>query len=45
MQVFALPQPVNIPFHDSYAGCKSWVELADDVPTVGAIAVELELPP
>ena len=41
VQVFALPQPVNIPFHDSYAGCKSWVELADDVPTVGAVAVDL----
>jgi hypothetical protein len=25
-----LPHPLQLPWHDSYAGCKSWVHLADD---------------
>jgi hypothetical protein len=27
VRTFALPKPSNIPMHDSYAGCKSWIQL------------------
>jgi hypothetical protein len=36
VRVYALPTPVVMPADDEYAGCKSWVELADDVPTAGS---------
>jgi len=33
VKVVPLPAPVTVPWHESYAGCRSWVELRDDVPT------------
>jgi hypothetical protein len=36
VRVYALPQPVTLPAHEEYAGCKSWVELVEDVSVEGA---------
>lgn len=33
VKVFPLPDPVLLPMRDSYGGCKSWIELEQDVPT------------
>jgi hypothetical protein len=32
VEVSHLPSPVTMPWHDSYGGCRSWIELQDDVP-------------
>lgn len=39
VRVSALAAPVEVPDRADYAGCKTWVELADDVPTAGATPV------
>ncbi len=39
VRVFSLPAPVEVPDRNEYAGCKTWVDLVDDVPTTGAIPV------
>jgi hypothetical protein len=39
VRVSALPVPADVPDHAEYAGCKTWVGLADDVPTGGATPV------
>ncbi|QDU21230.1 DUF1802 family protein [Urbifossiella limnaea] len=39
VRVAALPAPVEVPERPEYAGCKTWVELVDDVPTDGATPV------
>jgi hypothetical protein len=31
VRVFRLPQPVEMPMRESYGGCKSWVELENEV--------------
>jgi len=36
VRVSALPEPVEVPDRPEYAGCKTWVELTDDVPIDGA---------
>jgi len=36
VRIYELPQPVVIPELESYAGCKSWLTLAEQVPLVGA---------
>ena len=36
VRVFRLSQPVNLPMLPSYAGCKSWIEMVEDVATTGA---------
>ena len=36
VRVFELPEPVVIPELESYAGCKSWISLAEQVPLAGA---------
>jgi hypothetical protein len=36
VRVYALSQPVTTPAHDEYAGCKSWVELVEDISIEGA---------
>jgi hypothetical protein len=36
VRVFELPEPVSIPELESYAGCKSWITLAEQVPLTGA---------
>ena len=37
LRVWRLPQRVELPLLPAYGGCKSWIELADDIPTDGAI--------
>jgi len=32
VDVSPLPSPITLPWHESYGGCRSWVELQDDVP-------------
>ncbi len=39
VRVSALPASVEVPDQHEYAGCKTWVELADEVPTAGATPV------
>ncbi len=36
VRVYELPQPVVVPELESYAGCKSWLTLAEQVPLTGA---------
>ena len=36
VRVFELPRPVVIPELESYAGCKSWLTLAEQIPLDGA---------
>lgn len=36
VRVYALPQPVVLPMEEEYTGCKSWVDLAQDVPIAGS---------
>jgi hypothetical protein len=31
VDVSPLPSPITLPWHESYGGCRSWVELQDDV--------------
>ena len=37
LRVYALPSPVVLPVERSYGGCRSWIELAEPVPTFGAV--------
>lgn len=39
LEVFRLPRPWIGPMLPAYGGCKSWVELADDIPTDGSLRV------
>lgn len=36
VRVFELPQPAVLELREEYTGCKSWVELAEDVCTAGS---------
>jgi hypothetical protein len=36
LRTYVLPEPVELPFSEAYEGCKSWIELAEPVSTVGA---------
>jgi hypothetical protein len=36
VRVFRLPKPVELPMRDSYGGCKSWIELEEDLGIEGA---------
>jgi hypothetical protein len=38
-RVFRVPETIEIPDTEHYAGCKSWVEMERDVPTHGAVPV------
>jgi hypothetical protein len=31
-----LPEPVELPYSEAYAGCKSWIELDEPVSTEGS---------
>lgn len=33
LRVFRLPKLVELPMRDSYGGCKSWIELAEEIDT------------
>jgi hypothetical protein len=39
VRVFRLPQPVEVPALTSMAGCKSWIDLEQEIPTDGAVPV------
>jgi hypothetical protein len=39
VRIFRLAAPVELPMRESYGGCKSWIELAEDINTVDAHAV------
>ncbi|HEX3717011.1 MAG TPA: DUF1802 family protein [Verrucomicrobiae bacterium] len=36
VRVFRLPHPVELPMRDSYGGCKSWIELEEEIGIRGA---------
>jgi len=36
LRVYRLPQSLRLPLLDRYAGCRSWVELEEGLPTEGA---------
>jgi len=36
LRVFRLPEPVRLPTRPYYAGCRSWVDLGQELPTAGA---------
>ncbi len=36
LRVYLLPEPVELPYSEAYAGCKSWIELEQPVPIAGA---------
>jgi len=39
VRIFRLAAPVELPMREEYGGCKSWIEVAEDISTVGAHAV------
>jgi hypothetical protein len=36
LRTFVLPEPVELPYSEAYAGCKSWIELEEPVSTEGS---------
>ncbi len=36
LRTYLLPEPVELPYRAEYGGCKSWIELAENVPATGA---------
>ncbi len=36
LRVYLLPEPVELPYSEAYAGCKSWIELEQPVSVAGA---------
>jgi hypothetical protein len=36
LRAYLLPEPVELPYSEAYAGCKSWIELEQPVPIAGA---------
>ena len=36
LRTYVLPETVELPFRESYGGCKSWIELEESVPVEGA---------
>jgi hypothetical protein len=36
LRTYVLPETVELPFRESYGGCKSWIELEDSVSAEGA---------
>ena len=39
VRAFRLPAPVDVPYHEDYAGCHSWVPLKQEVALAGATPV------
>jgi hypothetical protein len=39
LRVHRLPRIIELPVLASYGGCKSWIELENDVPTTGSVPV------
>ena len=38
VRAFRFSQPVTVPYHKTYAGCRSWVPLKDEVPLTPAVS-------
>ena len=36
LRTHLLPEPVELPYSEAYAGCKSWIELEQPVSTAGS---------
>ncbi len=36
LRAYLLPDPVELPYSEAYAGCKSWIELEESVSTQGS---------
>ena len=36
LRTYLLPKPVELPYSEAYAGCKSWIELEQPVSTAGS---------
>ena len=36
LRVYLLPEPVELPYSETYGGCKSWIELEEPVSVAGA---------
>jgi hypothetical protein len=36
LRTYLLPEPVELPYSEAYAGCKSWIELLEPVSIAGA---------
>ena len=36
LRTYVLAEPVELPYRESYGGCKSWIELEESVPVEGA---------
>jgi hypothetical protein len=36
VRIFMLPKSIELPMRESYAGCKSWIQLDEDLETTGA---------
>jgi hypothetical protein len=36
LRAYLLPEPVELPYSEAYAGCKSWIELEEPVSTQGS---------
>ncbi|WP_008311674.1 DUF1802 family protein [Leptolyngbya sp. PCC 6406] len=36
LRVYRLPQPVSLPFHPTYSGCRSWVTVQEPVEGMGS---------
>lgn len=39
LRVFALPNPVTVTETPAYEGCRSWVDLSEEISTAGSVAV------
>jgi hypothetical protein len=39
LRVYRLPERLDLPMLPEYGGCKSWIELARDIPTEGSTPV------
>ncbi len=39
LRVYRLPQPRIIAYHNTYGGCKSWIDLVEPIPTTELIPV------
>lgn len=39
VRLYRLPEPLTLPDSPHFAGCRSWVDLPDDLPTAGLVPV------
>ena len=39
LRVFLLPQPVTIPYESTYGGCRSWIQLNQDISSLNSYPV------